>query len=424
MVKKIGWGIVAGIVAIGVTVFAADGRHFSDLQKDIRTILKGILSPQQISTLMDFRRNHHDMFHWKAGERPDLFKTWKQLDLSEEQQEQLLGIAGATVDKTHPYLLTVIETGSELKRKVLEGNPHDPAINQLSTQIGTEIGEAIWNLALMRSQTRSVLTPKQIQIMEQHHSEHDLHLRSTIQALPEMAEDFATLWSELKLTPNQMDALEAVHRVVTRYRQNQRIKRHNEWRADIANILTSQQLAVANRFHEKQVAESSTDFLKMAKEREWLQDALGLTGEQKIKLVQIALDRRAQIVEAIQDVANTVGDLQEQIHAEIPDRNALMVAAARLGDAIGHATGVGAGLVADAREVLTTEQLDLIKEYTNNHLDQHLEHARIIPAKFHELIDFLNELGLTPDQKDKVVKLIAEKHGVRRVKHHGMKRFF
>jgi hypothetical protein len=26
---------------------------------------------------MDFRRDHHEKFQWKAGERPDLFETWK-----------------------------------------------------------------------------------------------------------------------------------------------------------------------------------------------------------------------------------------------------------------------------------------------------------------------------------------------------------
>ncbi len=171
MVKKIGLGIVAAIIVIGVTVYAADSRHFNGLQKDIRTVFKGILSPRQISTLMDFRRDHAEKFHRKADARPDLFKTWKELDLSEEQQGQLIKIAGDLVDKTHPYLMTMIETGAELKRKVLDvnvlclndGNPHHPAINQLSTRLGTQIGEISWNLALARSQVRSLLTPEQIE---------------------------------------------------------------------------------------------------------------------------------------------------------------------------------------------------------------------------------------------------------------------
>jgi len=101
-----------------------------------------------------------------------------------------------------------------------------------------------------------------------------------------------------------------------------------------------------------------------------------------------------------------------------------MAAAATLGDAVGQAACVGAGLMADAREVLTPEQMHLVKRQINNHLDQHLEHARIMPAKLHELIDFVEELGLTPEQKDQVVKLIAEKHEAQRAKHHGTKRFF
>jgi Spy/CpxP family protein refolding chaperone len=373
---------------------------------------------------MDFRRDHGERFYWKERERPDLFRTWKELNLNEEQQEQLLKIAGDLVDKTHPYLMTMIETGSELKQKVLDGDPHHPAINQLSARLGTEIGEIHWNLALVRGQARSVLTPEQIEIMEQHRSKRDLRLKTAIDALPDMAEDLAALWSGLKLKPNQVDALEAAHRLITRYRQNQHIKRHDEWRADIAKILTPEQLAVADRFHEKQVAEGGAHFLKIGEERERFHDELGLTGEQKIKLVRIALDRRGRIVPSIQDVMNAAGALREQVHADIPDRGALMAAAARLGEAIGHAAGQGAALIADAREVLTTEQMDLVKGHINNHLDQHLEHARIMPTKLHELIDFLNELSLTPEQKDQVVKLIAEKHEAQRTQYHGMKRVF
>jgi hypothetical protein len=68
--------------------------------------------------------------------------------------------------------------------------------------------------------------------------------------------------------------------------------------------------------------------------------------------------------------------------------------------------------------------MDLLNKHINKHFDQHLENARIMPAKLHALIDFVEELGLTPDQKDQVVKLIAEKHEARGARHHGMKRAF
>jgi Spy/CpxP family protein refolding chaperone len=271
---------------------------------------------------------------------------------------------------------------------------------------------------------RSVLTPEQIEIMEQHHGKHDLRMKSVIDGLPGMAEDLAALWDELNLTPHQADALEGAHRLITRYRQNQRVKQHDEWRADIVKILTSEQLTVADRFHDKQVATGGAHFLKKGEERERFLDELRLTGEQKIKLVQLVLDRRARIVPAVQDLMNAAGGLREQIHADIPERAALMAAAATLGDAIGQAACVGIEFTVDAREVLTTKQVDLLREHINKHFDQHLEHARIVPAKLHELIDFVEELGLTPEQKDQVVKLIADKHEAQRAKHHGMKRVF
>jgi Spy/CpxP family protein refolding chaperone len=424
MAKKIGWGIVAAMIAIGVTVFAADNQHIIGLQKDMRALLKGIMSPGQIATLMDFRRHQEERFHGKAGERPDLYGTWKELNLSQEQQEQVLKVAEDLVDKTNPYLIRVMETGSKLKEKVLEGNPDHPAINDLSTQLGKEIGEISWNLALARGQVRSVFTPGQIEVMERLRRQHGIGRKGRVDALPGMADDFAVLWSELKLTPDQADALGAVRRLITRTRQNQLVTQKQEWRPDIVKILTAEQLAVADRFHEKHVATSGTYRLKMGEERERFHNELGLTGEQKVKLIQITLDRRGGIVPCIQDGLKEAAGLREQIHADTPDRDALMAAAASLGDAIGRAAGVGAGLMIDAREVLTAEQMDLVRRHIAILCDQHLEHARIIPAKFHEWIGLLNDLGLSPSQKDQVVKLIAEKHQAQRARHHAMKSIF
>jgi Spy/CpxP family protein refolding chaperone len=280
-----------------------------------------------------------------------------------------------------------------------------------------------WNLARAHSGAKAVLTAKQIEIMEQNRSEHDLRMKGLIRDLPGMAEDLAALWTALQLTPNQADALETVHRLIVRYVQNEQVKQHNEMRADMANILTADQLALADRFYERQIGDGAV-LLQMGEERERFLEALRLTGEQKIKLVRMVLDRRARIVPSVQDVLNAAGRLREQVHAEIPDRSALMAAAAGLGNVIGQAAGVGAGLIADVKEVLTTEQTDLVRGHINSHFDQHLEHARMMPVRVHDLIDFLNELGLTPGQKDQVVTLIAERHEAQRTRHEGMKRLF
>jgi Spy/CpxP family protein refolding chaperone len=236
-----------------------------------------------------------------------------------------------------------------------------------------------------------------------------------------MGEDLTALWNELKLTPKQADALETVHKLVTRYRQNRHVQRHDEWRADLAGILTSGQLALAESFHEKQMAKGGSRFLKAAGEREMLHDQLGLTGEQKISLVQMVLDRRGRIVPSIQSVLTAAGNLHELAHSDTPDRQALMAASASLGQAIAQAAETGAEIVSGASAVLTARQMDLIKEHINNHLDRHLELVRGLPAKVHEFYDFLNELALTAEQKDQVVKLIAEKHKAHRARHHGMK---
>ena len=268
MAKKIGLGMAAVVIVIGVTVFAADRLYFIGLQKDIRTIIQGILSPGQISTLIDFRRKQVEKFEPKEGEPPDLFQTWKKLDLTEEQQKQLLKIADGLADEVHPYLMAAIETASELTRKVLEGDSLDPEINPLSARLGSELGEIFWNLARARSGAKAVLTAKQIEIMEQHRSEHDLRMKGLIRDLPGMAEDLAALWTALQLTPNQADALETVHRLIMRYVQNEQVKQHNEMRADMAKILTADQLALADRFHERQIGKTGRILLQMGEERE------------------------------------------------------------------------------------------------------------------------------------------------------------
>ena len=121
MAKKIGWAVVGVILALAVSVFAADVGYLGNLPRDLATIMRGILSPRQISTLMDFRRDHGKDFHLEGKTTPDLFKTWKELNLSEEQQERLLQVAGDLADKAHPYLMSAIETGVELKAKGFRG---------------------------------------------------------------------------------------------------------------------------------------------------------------------------------------------------------------------------------------------------------------------------------------------------------------
>ncbi len=425
MAKKIGLGVVGLILMVGVTVLAADTGYFGDLPKDLTTVVKGILSPQQISVLMNFRRGHAKHFQAKGTERPDLFKTWKQLNLTEAQQKQLLKMAADSVDQVNPYLMPVVATGIELKRKVFEGDPDDPAINQLSAQLGKEMGEVLWQIALMHNQAKSILAADQIILLEQLRSEHGLRLETKINGLPEMAEQLATLWSELHLTPDQADGLAAAHRLLATHRRDQHLEQHNEWKAEIQKILTAEQVSMVDKFHEQQVAQGRADFLKTSDERARFSQDLGLTGEQKIKLVQIALDRRTQIVPAIQDLVKAAANVRDQLHRDTPDRGDLLTAAAILGDAIGRAAGVGAGLMAEVKQVLTTEQTELLGSYINNQLDRHVEHVRIMPLKVRQAVDLIDELGLTADQKDQIVKWIAEKHQVRNAtKHHGAPHFF
>jgi hypothetical protein len=259
--------------------------------------------------------------------------------------------------------------------------------------------------------------------MEHHRSERDLRMKGLIRDLPGIAEDFAALWTDLQLTSNQADALATVHRLIARKMKNEQVRQHDEMRADMAKILTADQRVLADRFFERRIGDRAV-WYQTGEERERFLEALGLTGDQKIKLVRVVFDHRTAIVPSLQDVLNAVGRLREQVDAEVLDRSALMAATAELGHVIGRAAGSGAELIADLNEVLTTEQTDLVREHINSLFGHHFEHARRMPVKVHELIDFLRELGLTPGQKDQVVKRIAETHRAQWTRHEEMKRLF
>jgi Spy/CpxP family protein refolding chaperone len=276
----------------------------------------------------------------------------------------------------------------------------------------------VWKATLVHTDARAVLIPEQIKIFDQHRAGRRSPAKSAIDALPELADELATLWSKLELSPNQVDALGVVLKFVMRHKHSQHRERHEDVRADIEKILTPEQWAIAVRFHDGHVAEFEARFLKMAEERERFHDALDLTGEQKIEVVRIVLGDRARIASVIREVAVAAKGLHEAAHGEPPDRAAAVAAGERFGDAMGHAAALGAGLVASARDVLTQEQMDVLQTHVNRHLQGHLEHARIIPARVHEVIGFLNELNLTAEQKDRIVALIAEKHA----QHHGRQR--
>lgn len=83
--------------------------------------MNGILSPEQIGNLIGFKNNCEEKYTFKEGRHPAPLEMWRSLDLTEAQQDQLLGIVDERIDTIHPLAMQVLETGVQLKKAVLAG---------------------------------------------------------------------------------------------------------------------------------------------------------------------------------------------------------------------------------------------------------------------------------------------------------------
>ncbi len=93
-----------------------------------------------------------------------------------------------------------------------------------------------------------------------------------------------------------------------------------------------------------------------------LHDELDVTDEQKAELHGILVGRKVEMKPLVGELVRRKRALYHAVIAEQPDEAAIRREAAGLGDAVGDLAVAMAGVAGEARQVLTPEQVTLLKD--------------------------------------------------------------
>lgn len=107
-----------------------------------------------------------------------------ELDLTEEQRTEIRGIVQAHRDELRPAFVEVLRHRRALRNAVLAEQPDEAAIRAEADALGKAIGDAAVEVAGAASEARTVLTPEQIQALEQAMADNQAAVDQFINGVP------------------------------------------------------------------------------------------------------------------------------------------------------------------------------------------------------------------------------------------------
>lgn len=403
--------IIIGTLIAALLIGAATVVAVVSPDAEVMRLIKNSLTPAQFSVLMDFRAAHQKDMEDRLAQRDDPAKIWRDLALTENQQDKLLDALAMNVDEVSTEVQKVQTTGGALRRAVFAGVPDSPELRDASVKLGHDLGDAAVAAARALADARSILTPAQVKLLEDKLAEHDQHLEAAVNKMPSRVEELVDLWKILALTPGQVEALSTIHDRMPVLMRERHKKDREEFRSEMKDILTPAQLALADRFR----AEGHDGrHERMREERKKFEAELGLSGSQKIQLVNLAIGRREALESAATLLIAATQDLRDKVLAVPTDEAAIRQSADRLAEIIGYSASMAAELVTDSRKILSDRQFILIEKQLDRHDAMIARRIAEAPARVHRLVSFLDELALTPAQKNSILDLVEKKHEERK----------
>lgn len=176
----------------------------------------------------------------------------------------------------------------------------------------------------------------------------------------------------------------------------------------IKQALTPAQIKVVLDFRKAHLDEARDMLQKGIAEHEKAKAfmaALNITPAQEDKLAEVAAARIDQIKPLSDALYQSGVALERAILNEKQDPVAIRAAALAVGQDIGSAALVGAGIVKEARQVLTADQVSLIESKLKEADAQGQAELDKAPAKADEIIALVKAIDITPDQITGIIKL-------------------
>ena len=402
----IGLLMVAGAVAVYGGI--AYSETFSEVRERGDRIARGILSYEQFSTLMEFRKNHRDLFPKQMGKGEPGPKALLGLDLSGAQIDQILDRMTAHSGPIKEAMERVSNSAAALGNELLKGDGGSDILGNLSQDLGKHLGESGILVARLYQEIVPLLSPEQVEILKRVSDERDQRAQERIHQIPKILADLVGLWKELDLTSRQVDALSALH---GQFRETFH-RRHEDWlaglRKDLRGILDQDQMALADRFHEEQEP-GGKRFREVRREvrRELMKD-LSLSAEQKIALMNVVVAKEEGIGGAAQAILQGARDLRKAAFAQTLDEAAVRSSASRLGQAIAGGAERVAHLLAEAKGVLTAQQMEVLSDHGRKRQGMLRDTLVQKPEKIRTVLAFLRDLHLSREQKDALQGLLSK----------------
>ena len=117
-----------------------------------------------------------------------------------------------------------------------------------------------------------------------------------------------------------------------------------------------------------------------------LHSEINITQEQQEKLAGIMKEHHGEVQPAVKDFILAVRNLRNKMVADQPQETEIRAAASELGKAIGDAAILASKGVGEAKAVMTTDQLALVKNFLSDEdrsLDKMLEEMKKLPDFLH-----------------------------------------
>ncbi|NOZ20042.1 MAG: Spy/CpxP family protein refolding chaperone [Planctomycetes bacterium] len=109
-----------------------------------------------------------------------------QLNVTPEQRGKVRAIMQSHSDEIVPVAKAIVEKNRALRKEVFAEKPDDASIRAAADQLGKAIGDAAVLAAGIRGETRKVMTPEQIEKIEEFRVYKDRAVDSVLERLPSL----------------------------------------------------------------------------------------------------------------------------------------------------------------------------------------------------------------------------------------------
>ena len=109
-----------------------------------------------------------------------------QLNVTPEQREKVRAIMESHSDEITPVAKKIVQKNRALRKEVFAEKPDETAVRAAADQLGKAIGDAAVLAAGIRAETRKVMTPEQIEKIEEFRVHKDRAVDSVLGRLPSL----------------------------------------------------------------------------------------------------------------------------------------------------------------------------------------------------------------------------------------------